>query len=170
MFPPVAEPNCQSIWKLSTRSRQPSLAPTKPQLTRAKPQLAAIASDHWFFQASSILRPAISTRARRVPRSAAIQMRRQQRIHLEPRQQILVALPAARADSTTQWCGSQMISLVSAVPALGIAIHIPDPQRLRVDVLEGRDQVALFLVRQSVSPSVTRNSMSRTWARSMVGW
>ena len=55
ILPFVAEPNSQSIWKLSLRSRHPSLEPTNPQLTREKPQLAPIASDHWFFHASSIL-------------------------------------------------------------------------------------------------------------------
>src|ERR1700675_1096438 len=48
-LPLVAEPNSQSIWKLSFKSRQPSLEPTNPQLTRVKPQLAPMASDHSFF-------------------------------------------------------------------------------------------------------------------------
>ncbi len=51
-------------------------------------------------------------RPRRVPRPAAIQMRRQQRIQLQPRHQVLVRPPAAPCCSTTPWCGSQIISLV----------------------------------------------------------
>ena len=110
MFPSVAEPNSQSMRKLSMRSCQPSLAPTKPQLTREKPQLAAMASDHSFFQASNALWPQNPRRAP-VACAAAIEMRSQQRINLEPRQQSGIASSRTRCN-TTEWCGSQMISLM----------------------------------------------------------
>ena len=54
------------------------------------------------------------------------------------------------------------------VSSLGIAIDVAHPERLRVDVLEGRHQIALLSC-ANVSPSVIRNSMSRTCALSMVG-
>jgi hypothetical protein len=53
--------------KFSIRSCQPSLAPTNPQLMRENPQLAAIASDHSFFHASSTLCPARSTARAELP-------------------------------------------------------------------------------------------------------
>jgi len=67
IFPFSADPNSQSMRKFSIRSRQPSLAPTNPQLTREKPQLAPIASDHSFFHASTALYPAKSTARAELP-------------------------------------------------------------------------------------------------------
>ena len=53
-LPLVAEPNSHSMRLLSFRSLQPSLEPTKPQLTRENPQLAPMASDHDPFHASTM--------------------------------------------------------------------------------------------------------------------
>ena len=41
--------------------------------------------------------------------------------------------------------------LDEAVAASGVGVHIPHPERLRVKVLEGRHQVALFFVRKGLA-------------------
>ena len=109
-LPSVAEPNSQSMRKLSIRSRQPSLAPTKPQLAREKPQLADMASDHSSSRRADMLAGDVDD-ARGVAGAAVVEMRRQQRVDLETGQQVAVAVERTWL-RTTEWCGSQMISLV----------------------------------------------------------
>ena len=82
---------------------------------------------------------------RRVACSASVQMRSQQRIHLQPRQQFFISLNLDRNKNHGVVRVANNL-LRQAVAAFGIAVHIAHPQRIGMDVLEGRDQVALFFV------------------------
>ena len=91
------------------------------------------------------LAPGNVHRPRRVARAAAVQVRRQQRIDLEPRQQFLMPLkPHPLQHHRVVRVADDLLG--QAVAPLGIAVHIAHPQRLRVNVLEGCEQVALFFV------------------------
>ncbi len=84
-------------------------------------------------------------RARIVARSTIVKVWSQQGIDLQPRQQVLVSLELyMRKDHAMMRVADDLLGQL--VAPLGIAVHIAHPQRLRVDVLEGRLQVALLLV------------------------
>ena len=110
----------------------------------------AMASAHSFFQASSTFVPGDVDGAGGVARAAAVEMRSQQRIDLEPRQQVRIAFQA----HPLQHHGVVRVAddlLGERVAALGIAIDVADPERLGVDVLEGRFQVALLFVEEGLA-------------------
>ena len=89
-------------------------------------------------------------RPRRVTSAAAIQMRRQQRVHLQSRNQIRASLQA----HVLQHHPVVRIAddlLGHAVAPVGVAVHVAHPQGRRVDVLETRLQVTLFLVHKRLA-------------------
>ncbi len=86
-------------------------------------------------------------RPSRVPRPAAIQMRRQKRIQLQPRHQVRACLQPNPLQHHPM-VGIANHLLGQAVATIGIAVHIPHPQRVGIDGLERRWHVALLFVRK----------------------
>ena len=89
-------------------------------------------------------------RARRVAGAAVVQMRRQQRIHLEPGQQIGVAfeLDVLQNHAVVRVADDL---LGQRVAAIGIAVDVANPKSFRIDVFELRLQVALLLVEEGLA-------------------
>ena len=83
--------------------------------------------------------------ATRIPRPATVQMRSQQRIYLQPRQQILMTFQAHPGQNHAVVRVADDL-LDKRVPALRIAIDIANTQRFGMNVLKRRQQIPLLFV------------------------
>ncbi len=82
---------------------------------------------------------------RRIARAPAVQMRSQKHIDLQPRQKLFVAFKAhMRQNHAVVRIADDLLG--DRVAAFRIAIHVANAEGLRMDVLERRHQIALFLV------------------------
>ncbi len=145
MLPLVAEPNSQSM-RVVVHQVAPAVARAhKPATDARKAATGAHGQRPLVLPRQQHLVPGHIQRARRVPGAAAIEVRSQQRVNLQPRYQVLVPFqPHAHQQHAVVRVADDLLG--QRVAAVGIAIDVANPQRLRMDVLECREQVALLLV------------------------